>query len=268
MSFWAHLARTTEARRSLLCVGLDPDPALQPAAHGPYDGSSLKSLLRWNLDIIRRTAPWACAFKPNLGFYLRHGAAGLRLLADTLAAVPADTPVILDAKFGDIGSTAAGYASFAFEELGAGAVTLNPLLGRDSLEPFFAYPDRGFFLLAHTSNPDARQIQDLQTADGPVFERIAASVTDWHASAGLVAGATFPGQLARIRELAPDRWILAPGLGRQGGDLERSLRAGWSRSHPPGLLFNASSRIGTAADPGAEAERIVGELRLAQAGVR
>ncbi len=261
MSFWTQLALTTTTHQSLLCVGLDPDPTCLPADFGSLTGSSLAPLLTWNRHIISRTADWACAYKPNLGFYLRHGAPGLQLLADTVAAIPAATPVILDAKFGDIGSTAAGYAHFAFAELGVGAVTLNPLLGQDSLAPFFAYPDKGFWLLAHTSNPDARQFQDLETGSGPLHERIAATVQTWEPRVGLVVGATYPEQLRRIRELVPDRWILAPGLGRQGGALAASLAAGWSTARPPGLLFNASSGLARAQDPGKAAQEIVESMR-------
>ncbi len=261
MSFWAQLALATHTRRSLLCIGLDPDPAQLPAVFGPMTGHSLAPLLAWNKQVITATADWACAYKPNLAFYLRHGAPGLQLLADTVAAIPAETPVILDAKFGDIEATAAGYAHFAFSELGVGGITLNPLLGQDSLAPFFAYPDKGFLLLAHTSNPDARQIQELETGSGPLHEQIATMVQSWDGRVGLVVGATFPEQLGRIRELVPDRWILAPGLGRQGGDLAASLAAGWSTARPPSLLFNASSRIAVAADPGLAAQKIVETMR-------
>lgn len=261
MSFWAQLALATHKRQSLLCVGLDPDPASLPTGFGNLIGPSLAPLLAWNEHIISQTADWACAYKPNLSFYLRHGAAGLRLLADTVAAIPPDMPVILDAKFGDIGTSTVGYAHFVFEEVGVGAVTLNPLLGQDSLAPFFAYPDRGYFLLAHTSNPDAREIQDLETKSGPLHEQIAAKVQTWDPRVGLVVGATYPGLMSRIRKLAPDRWFLAPGLGRQGGDLAASLAAGWSLAQPPGLLFNASSRIAEAADPGQTAKEIVEAMR-------
>ncbi len=267
MSFWTQLALAVTARQSLLCVGLDPDPALLPTDCGPLTGSSLAPLLAWNQRVIAQTTDWACAYKPNLGFYLRHGAPGLRLLADTVAAIPADIPVILDAKFGDIGSTAEGYAHFAFKELGVGAVTLNPLLGQDSLAPFFAYSNKGFLLLAHTSNPDARQFQDLETQAGPLHERIAATVPAWEVRVGLVVGATYPAQLARIRAQVPDRWILAPGLGRQGGDLAASLAAGWSTIQPPGLFFNASSQIAAAPEPGQAARQIVESLRQSVAQV-
>lgn len=263
MSFWAQLALTTQKRQSLLCVGLDPDPANLPAGFGKLVGSSLAPLLAWNEHIISQTVDWACAYKPNLSFYLRHGAAGLGLLADTVAAIPSETPVILDAKFGDIGTSSAGYAHFVFEELGVGAVTLNPLLGEDSLAPFFGYPDKGYFLLAHTSNPDARQFQELETESGPLHERIALAVQTWDSRAGLVVGATYPELMNRIRTLVPDRWILAPGLGRQGGDLALSLAAGWSSSQSPGLICNASSRISEAEDPGQSAREIVEAMRAA-----
>ncbi len=261
MSFWTHLARVARLRRSLLCIGLDPDPARLPAAFGPWDGLSLAPLLAWNRHVITQTVDWACAYKPNLGFYLRHGAAGLQLLADTLAAIPADMPVILDAKFGDIGSTAAGYAHFAFKELDVGAVTLNPWLGQDSLAPFFAYPDKGFLLLIHTSNPDARQFQELDSGAGPLYAQMATAVQAWEPRVGLVVGATYPAQLGRIRARVPDRWILAPGLGRQGGDLAPALAAGWSTACPPGLLFNASSHIAGAPAPGQAAQALVEAMR-------
>lgn len=262
-SFWQRLAASASIRQSILCVGLDPDPARLPARYGAFRRGDCAPLLRWNQDVIRATARWACAYKPNLGFYLRHGRAGLELLQETLRALPADAPALLDAKFGDVASTAQGYAEFCFAALGVDGVTLNPLLGRDSAEPFFAWKGRGFFFLAHTSNPDAAEFQPRTMEGAPLYLRIAEAVRRWHPEAGLVAGATYPQRLRAVRAHAPDRWILAPGVGRQGGEVRAAVQAGWSYANAPGLLVNVSSRIASADDPEREAEQLVQAMRAA-----
>lgn len=267
LSFWERLTRSVQTRQSLLCVGLDPHPAHMPARYARGQADSLAACLAWNRGIIQDTAPWACAFKPNLAFYLRHGGPGLALLQDTLAAIPPDIPVILDAKFGDIAATAQAYAAFCFEELGVDAVTLNPLLGRDSAAPFLAYADRGHFLLVHTSNPDAAQLQQRQLEDVPLYLYLARAIRQWHPQTGLVVGATYPGILRNVRRQVPNAWILVPGVGRQGGDLAQSVRAGWCEPHRPGILINVSSRIASAPDHAQAARSLVQEMRAVMADI-
>ena len=185
---------------------------------------------------------------------------GMAALRDVIAAVPDEVPVLLDAKRGDIASTAEAYARAAFETLGADAITLSPYLGRDSLEPFLADPARGVFLLCKTSNPGAGDLQDLPLADRipaqRLFERVAELARGWNVNdnLGLVVGATHPEALAAVRKVAPDLWILAPGVGAQGGDLEAALNAGL-RADGLGLLVPVSRQISRVADPQASGAR-------------
>ncbi len=160
MNFFDKLTAAVERNQSLLCVGLDPDPTKIPLRYQGEDGD-IAAILRWNQAVIAQTADLVCAFKPNIAFYEALGLPGLQLLHDTLAAIPAHIPVILDCKRGDIGSTAAAYAKAAFEQWGVDAVTLSPYLGRDSIDPFAAYADKGLFVLCHTSNPSAGEFQKL-----------------------------------------------------------------------------------------------------------
>ncbi|MFM9108003.1 MAG: orotidine-5'-phosphate decarboxylase [Chloroflexota bacterium] len=252
------LRQAMRQRRSLVCVGLDPDPARLPA---PLRGLPVEdAIAAFTAGIIAATGDIACAYKPNLGFYLAHGAAGIRALERTRAAIPAGVPAILDAKIGDIGSTAAAYAAGVFDALGFDAVTLNPYLGEDALEPFLSRPGAGLFILCKTSNPGGGDFQDLATGGRPlhlaVAERIAAWDARYPASAGLVVGATWPEQLAAVRALCPEQPILLPGVGAQAGDLAAALRAGIDR-HGEGLLVTSSRAIiyASAGDDWAEAAR-------------
>ncbi|MBI5651732.1 MAG: orotidine-5'-phosphate decarboxylase, partial [Chloroflexi bacterium] len=169
--------RAAQARNlSWLCVGLDPDPAKIPAG---WD------VVAFNRAIIAATRDLACAYKPNLAFYLARGSKGIDELAQTLAAIPRDIPIVLDAKFGDIDSSARGYARFAFAELGADAVTVSPYLGTDALAPFLEFSKRAIFLLAHTSNPGASELQDALVASHqlepmlePLYIRVAQIAAD------------------------------------------------------------------------------------------
>lgn len=261
MTFWDRLTASVQRRDSLLCVGLDPDPRHLPARFADRRHGTLAGLRSWNRHIIAATMPWACVYKPNLGFYLRHGPAGLELLRDTLAAIPPETPVILDAKFGDLAATSHGYAVFAFAELGVDAVTLNPYLGQDALEPFLTWADKGSFLLCHTSNPGAQNLQQRDLEGAPLYLQVAAALQTWDAQAGLVVGATYPRVLQRVRAAVGDRWILVPGIGRQGGDLGQVMQAGWIRPDHPGMIINVSSSLATAPDPAAAAAALVQRMR-------
>jgi uridine monophosphate synthetase len=259
-SFFSRLETRARAINSLLCVGLDPHPADLAA---PTAATARDFCLR----LIDATADVAAAFKPNAAFFEQFGAEGMAALREVIAAVPGEVPVLLDAKRGDIASTAEAYARAAFETLGADAITLSPYLGRDSLEPFLADPARGVFLLCKTSNPGAGDLQDLPLADRipaqRLFERVAELARGWNVNdnLGLVVGATHPEALAAVRKVAPDLWILAPGVGAQGGDLEAALSAGL-RADGLGLLVPVSRQISRAADPRKTAREMVNSMSV------
>ncbi len=235
------LARRSREVRSFVCVGLDP-PADLP----------VEDVARRNRAIIEATAPYAACYKPNFAFYEQFGVPGLRALEKTLAAIPDAIPVIADAKRGDMGNTAAAYARALFEVWGFDAATVNPFQGRDAVEPFLAYEDRGVYLLCRTSNPGSATIQNAILASGePLYERLAAEMPSWSANVGLVVGATAPAELARVRALAPQTTLLIPGVGTQGGDPAGVVAAVGSA---PGLMVvNASRSIASAPDPAAAA---------------
>jgi len=262
-AFFVQLAERAIAADSLLCVGLDPHPELLPQP-------TAKAAREFCLRLIEATAEHACAFKPNSAFFERFGAQGWKVLREVIAAVPPEIPVILDAKRGDIASTAEAYAAAAFEGLGAGAVTISPYLGFDGVEPFLQYSDRGVFLLCKTSNPSADQIQGLMTGEGPLYLRVARLAQGWAGPdrLGLVVGATDAEALAAVREVDPQTWLLAPGLGPQGAELEPALRAGL-RPDGLGMLLPAARGIAGAADVGKEAGRLrqaINAVRENQAG--
>jgi len=252
-SFFTFLEKRVSDCSSLLCVGLDPhlDDLPSPSA---------EAASAFCLDLVERTARYAAAFKPNAAFFEQFGAPGWTALKNVIAAVQEQSlllgsliPVILDAKRGDIASTAEAYARSAFATMGAHAITLSPYLGRDSVEPFLAVPEKGAFLLCKTSNPGAADLQDL-LVDGtgePLYLTVARLAQAWNTknNVGLVVGATHPGALARVRQSAPEMWFLAPGVGTQGGDLEAALKAGLRRDGR-GLLLPVSRAISRAADPG------------------
>ncbi len=268
-SFFSFLARRVEDSSSLLCVGLDPHPADLPTPDA--DGA-----LAFCLRLVRATARYAAAFKPNAAFFEALGPEGWQVLHQVIAAVQAESdrmgsrvPVILDAKRGDIASTAEAYARSAFGRLGVDAVTLSPYLGRDSIEPFLADREKGVFLLCKTSNPGAADLQDQSVLGpaGPVplHIHVAQLAQAWNVkdNIGLVVGATHPESLARVRAAAPNLWILAPGIGPQGGDLAAALQAGL-RADGSGLLVPISRAISRAEDPA----RAAAELRDEIADVR
>ena len=226
-----------------------------------------RAALEFCLALIEATADVAAAYKPNAAFFEALGPEGIAALQDVIAAIPDDIPVILDVKRSDIASTARAYAEAAFNTLGADAVTINPYLGRDAVEPFLSDPEKGVFMLCKTSNPGAADLQDLIVTDdrgrkteansvpcppSPVhlYTHVARLAQSWNANdnLGLVVGATQPESLARVRTAAPDLWILAPGVGAQGGDLEAALQAGL-RSDGLGMLIPVSRGISRAEDP-------------------
>ena len=243
MTFIEKLRNRWRQADSLVCVGLDPDPAKFPDAFVD-DDDALFSFCR---DIADATAEFACAFKPQIAYFAAHndGEASLqRLIAHINAAHP-QVPVILDAERGDIGSTAEQYACEAFERYGADAVTLNPYMGRDSAQPFLQYNDRGCIFLCHTSNPGARDFQELLVGGAPLYQHIARIIAGaWNAdgNCALVVGATFPEELAVIRGIVGDMPLLIPGVGAQGGDVEAVVRNGRT-ADGTGLMINSSRGI-------------------------
>ena len=243
-TFRERLDGAVAANGSLLCVGLDPELAKLPAALRSLPVE--EALTTFLHGIIAATADLVCCYKPNLAFYLAHGAAGWNVLLNLRETIPAHIPMLLDAKFGDIGSTAAMYARAAFDVVRADAVTVSPYVGGDALTPFFAREDRAAFVLCKTSNPGSGDIQDVSLASGePVSLRIAARIREWGAArgnVGAVVGATYPAEMAAIRAVIPDAPILVPGIGAQGGDLEGSVRAGMD-SHGAGILVSASRSV-------------------------
>lgn len=246
-SFIQQLRQRWDDADSLVCVGLDPEPSKFPAQFA-NDPDAVFNFCR---TIVDATAEYACAFKPQIAHFAALGAedALARLIAHIHVTLPG-IPVILDAKRGDIGSTAQHYAAEAFDRYGADAVTANPYLGRDSLQPFLDRADRGVIILCRTSNPGAADLQDLtvQTGSGnrrPLYQHIAESIAgDWngHGNCALVVGATWPQQLREVRAIVGDMPLLVPGVGAQGGDVE-AVVANAKNADGTGLIVSSSRAI-------------------------
>jgi orotidine-5'-phosphate decarboxylase len=239
VGFFDKLERAAQRSGSLLCVGLDPDPAQMP----------VPDVAAFNRAIIEATAVFVCAYKPNLAFYEALGEAGMAALRDTLAAIPPDIPVIADAKRNDIGNTAKAYARALFDELGFDAATVNPYLGGDAVEPFLEREEKAAFVLCRTSNPGARDLQDLMVMTPgaearPLFQVVAEMARRWNSrgNVGLVVGATYPEELKRVRELCPEITFLVPGVGAQGGDVASVMRNGLDKVGR-GLIINVSRQV-------------------------
>ena len=255
-TFFAKFEQRARSADSLLCVGLDPHPRELRALRGAPEISP-QDLRDYCLRLIENTLDVAVAYKPNAAFFEPFGPAGIQVLQDLIAQVPDGIPVILDAKRGDIASSAQGYAQAAFQTMGADGVTVNPYLGYDAVEPFLTDPEKGVFLLCKTSNPGAADLQDLQVSPAgagiqervALFEQVAQLARQWNKNdnLGLVVGATYPRELARVRKLAPELWILAPGVGAQGGELETALRAGL-RQDGLGMILPVSRGLSQATD--------------------
>jgi orotidine-5'-phosphate decarboxylase len=228
LRFTDTLAAATRRHDSMLCVGLDPEPSRFP---GAWRGDAGR-IHDFCAGIVDATKDLVCAFKPQIAYFHAHRAEDQleRLMAHIRRVAPG-VPVILDAKRGDIGATAEQYAREAFVRYQADAVTLSPFMGFDSIEPYLRYDGRGAILLCRTSNPGGDDLQAQTLADGDrLFERIARlAAGPWNRNGqlGLVVGATYPAEIARVRELAPSLPLLIPGVGAQGGDAEATVRAGW-----------------------------------------
>jgi orotidine-5'-phosphate decarboxylase len=247
LSFRLSLKQRWAASGSFLCVGLDPDPRRIPA----HLGQGPAAILAFCREIISATAAQVCAFKPQIAYFAAAGAESvleelIRFIHEEFPGIP----VILDAKRGDIGATAEQYAAEAFDRYRADALTVNPFMGFDSIEPYLARPGKGVILLCRTSNPGGGEFQLLESAGERLFERIARLADGpWNRSGelGLVVGATFPEELRRVREIAPSLPLLVPGIGVQGGDIEATVEAGLD-AEGAGLVINSSRAILYAGD--------------------
>lgn len=265
-TFFEKLDQRARSVDSLLCVGLDPHPEELPK-------KTLQAARNFCMRLIEATSDLVLAFKPNAAFFEVVGPQGWMVLQEIIQAVPEGIPVILDAKRGDISSTARAYARSAFDVLGADAITLSPYLGYDSLSPFLENPEKGVFLLCKTSNPGSVDLQDLPLGGHynlmMVYEKVAGLASEWGTkdNLGLVVGATFPDALKRVRSLAPEQWILSPGVGAQGADLKTTLRAGL-REDGLGLLVNVSRSVSRASDPREAAQEMVDAIRSAREDTR
>ena len=250
MNFVDMLARAEQQNASMLCVGLDPEPARFP---GAWKGDATR-ILDFCRAIVDATADLVIAFKPQIAYFAAHRAeAALEQLVAHMRRVAPQVPVILDAKRGDIGSTAEQYAIEAFERYGADAVTLSPFMGFDSVQPYLKREGKGAFLLCRTSNPGGDDLQNQRLAGLPgeplLYEhvaRLAQGPWNINGQLGLVVGATYPAEIARVRELAPTLPLLIPGVGAQGGDALATVRAGWKaeggRTVAP-IVVNSSRAI-------------------------
>jgi orotidine-5'-phosphate decarboxylase len=242
LTFFERLNRAQAAADSLVCVGLDPDPAKLP----PDIARDPRPFLAFGRRIVEATLGIAAAYKPQIAFYSALGKEDE--LAASIEYIRERAPealVILDAKRNDIGNTAEAYAREAFDRYGADAVTVSPYMGEDSVAPFLARPDRGALVLCRTSNPGARDFQDLIVDGAPLYRRVAERAAKrWNANRNLmlVVGATYPAEMAELRRAHPELWFLVPGIGAQGGDLDRVLTAGLD-AVGGGLLINSSRAI-------------------------
>ncbi|GAB3765828.1 orotidine-5'-phosphate decarboxylase [Ramlibacter monticola] len=245
MTFLEMLQGAQQRNGSMLCVGLDPEPTRFPLGMT----SNTARIYEFCARIVDATGDLACAFKPQIAYFAAHRAEDqLEQLMRHLRANYPHVPVILDAKRGDIGSTAEQYAREAFERYGADAVTLSPFMGFDSVQPYLKYPEKGAFLLCRTSNPggDDLQNQRLASVEGQplLYEhvaRLAQGSWNLNGQLGLVVGATYPNEIERVRDLAPTLPLLIPGVGAQGGDAQATVRAGWRAKGP--IVVNSSRSI-------------------------
>lgn len=244
MGFLQKLDAAVTRNDSLLCVGLDPDPAKLPE---PLRGSN-EPLFGFNKAIIDATADLVCAFKPNSAFYESRGADGIHELKKTCDYIRdyyPDIPIILDFKRGDIGNTNDHYVAFAFDYLGVDAVTIQSYEGRSALQPFLDRKDKGIIVLCKMSNEGSGEFQDLAAGDDKLYLKVADNVAkEWNVNGNclLVVGATYPDELAEVRSRVGDMALLVPGVGAQGGDVEATLRAGLNPDGR-GLIINSSRAI-------------------------
>jgi len=269
-TFFSFLEKRVDDCSSLLCVGLDPHVS-------DLKEPSPASALDFCLNLVKQTARYAAAFKPNAAFFEVFGAEGWTALKQVIEAIQAESnrmgsmiPVILDAKRGDIASTAEAYSKSAFETLGVHCITLSPYLGKDSIDPFIQNSEKGVFLLCKTSNPGSGDLQDIVLSDGDLlYEHVAKLAQTWNTknNVGLVVGATHVDALERVRAAAPNLWFLAPGVGAQGGELEAALEAGL-RKDGKGMLIPISRGISRAESPAKAAAELRDQILSVKSSLR
>ena len=242
MTFTNKLANAIRQHDSLLCVGLDPDIARFP---GVLQGRS-DAVFEFCRAIIDATASYACAFKPQIAYFAALAAEDqLQAICDYLNQHYPDIPIVLDAKRGDIGATAEQYAREAFERYKADAVTVNPYMGFDSIEPYLQWNEKGVIVLCRTSNPGGSDLQSLLVDGQPLYQHVARLVAQqWNRNGqcALVVGATFPQEIAEVRKIVGEMPLLVPGIGAQGGDIEATVLAGQTRDGM-GMMINSSRAI-------------------------
>jgi orotidine-5'-phosphate decarboxylase len=261
--FTGQLARAWESRDSLVCVGLDPEIERFPR----HIAAQPSPIFQFNKAIIDATADLVCAYKPQFAHYAAYEAEDqLERTIEYIHKAYPGVPVILDSKRGDVGNTAARYASEAFERYGADAVTVNPYMGSDALEPFLVHADKGVFILCRTSNPGARDLQDLLVGTHKLYQVVAEfTARRWNArgNCGLIVGATYPADMAEVRALVGDMPLLVPGVGAQGGDVAQAVLSGQT-PQGRGLIISSSRGI-LYASPG---EDFAGAARAATQQLR
>jgi orotidine 5'-phosphate decarboxylase subfamily 2 len=242
MNFKEKLNRIVKKNNSLVCVGLDIDKDRMPKylfndAKTPY--------LDFNKKIIDATNDCVCSYKLNMAFYEVLGFEGIDILEKTIEYIPSEVPVILDGKRNDIGNTARKYAKSMFETYNADAITINPYLGKDGIDPFLDYKEKFSFILCRTSNPSAIDIQDVKISNKPLYELVAEKIREWNTfdNCGAVVGATYPTELKTIRKILGDKIpILIPGIGAQGGDVEKTIKYGTNKNKENAII-NSSRGI-------------------------
>ncbi len=259
MSYFDRLRELAKDRRTLLCVGLDPDPErIEGGAAGA---------LRHCREVVRQTEEHVCCYKPNSAFWEQYGPDGWKALLELRAAAPL-TPFLFDGKRGDMGNTMRAYALTVFRTLDMDAATVNPYLGADSLEEFTRYADRGVYVVCRSSNPGATDLQHLDAGGRPVYAHVAelAERLNTHRNIGLVVGATAPNEIADVRR-ASQLPFLIPGIGAQGGDLEGSVRAAWN-GDPASCLVSASRSVLFAERPSREAAKLKDQINAVVGALR
>ena len=268
MTFIEKLKQATHKNKSLLCIGLDPDPELMPKGI---------SISEFNKAIIEATADLVCAYKINLAFYEVLEIEGIKAMKETIQCIPEDIPVIGDAKLGDIGNTAKAYAKTIFSTFHFDAATVSPYLGFDSIEPFAKYRNKGVFILCRTSNPSAVDFQslrcetevpsqsDMERRQRPLFEIVAEKASQWNfnGNIGLVIGATYPSELRLIRQSYPEIPILIPGIGAQGGELPSAVMYGVNAKKEKAMISSSRQIIyaSQSSNFAEAARRVASELR-------
>lgn len=261
MNFKQKLENIIKKNNSLLCVGLDPDLEKIPS----HLLKTKNPIFEFNKTVIDATTDLVCCYKPQIAFYASNGLQGIKALIQTIAYIHLrypKIPVILDAKRGDIGSTAEQYAKEVFDVYRADAVTVNSYLGLDSLKPFLERKNKGIIILTRTSNPGASDFQDLNLNGMPLYVAVAKKIVAWnkvYKNCLMVVGATWPKQLQKVRKIAPEMFFLIPGIGAQGGDLKKTLSYGLD-SKKSGLIINSSRGIIFSDNPRKEARKLRDEI--------